>query len=183
MLDLPIPDKQMMHQATTQLSAYLGETEGGKLADKWEDHVTDKEASTGTEVTWAMYKTYWKPRIHRWQRRHNQNQGQEANQVEVVTDRVDMLTEQVNEIQYNNMTTVQALQAENRGYQEELTLLRNQQALQQAMQAEHSKRQADDSSATSAITEYFAGLQTNAAATTTTMTAGSSSTPNQSTRP
>ena len=40
--------------------------------------------------------------------------------------------------------------------------------MQQAMQAEQLRHQADDASATSAMTEYFAGLQANAAATTAT---------------
>ena len=73
-----------------------------------------------------------------------------------------MLTEQINNIQYD-MSTFQAFQAENRSKQEEITLLR----AQQAMQAEQLRRHTDDSSVTSAITEYFAGLQANAANTTT----------------
>ena len=81
-----------------------------------------------------------------------------------------MLTEQINNIQYN-LSNFQALQAENRSNQEELILLRVQQAqINQAMQAEQIRRHTDDSSVTSTITEYFAGLQAN----TTTTTAGSS---------
>ena len=82
-----------------------------------------------------------------------------------------MLTEQINNMQY----AMQAFQAEDRSRssQDDLTLLRTQQAMQQAMQVEQLKRQADDASATSAMTEYLTGLQANTAAATST-TAGSS---------
>ena len=165
----------MMYKSTKQLKAYLGTTAGPKAAYRWRKK-RRKDELVGTPVTWEAYKEFWTEEIHTWQRNHDDEVAQ-ANQAEVVQEQVHELTEQINSMRY----AMQALQLEDRSRnsQDDLALLRTQQVMQQAMQAEQLRRQADDASATSAMTEYFAGLQAsaglqaNAAATITNTTASS----------